>query len=143
MTKQTELSPEFEQEVPAQPVNEPGSPSQETDWAEIGQHFWVLGESLSNALRDALQREDNRQQLHKLQTGLQGVAGQVSQTVKEVVESPEFQPVQAAGQRTFHELQPYLLSGLRQLRNGLDKLISSLEPPAPDPDEAAVKEVTL
>jgi hypothetical protein len=152
MTNQTELSDEVEQEVSAEPVNGPES-GQERDWAEIGQHFWVLGESLANVFRAAWQSEENRQQLHKLQTGLQEVAAQMGQTVKEVVESPEFQearlevdkatqPAQAAGQRAFHEVQPYLLTGLRQFRSGVDKLISRLEQPASGTDEPAGEEVT-
>jgi hypothetical protein len=139
MINQTNLSPEVEQEVSAKPVNDPGSPGPETDWAEIGQHFWVLGQSLTAALKAAWQREENQQQV---QTGLQGVTEQVSQTVKEVVESPEFQPIQAAGQRAFHEIQPYLLTALRRLRSGVDQLISHLEQPAPGADEPAVEEVT-
>jgi hypothetical protein len=136
MTNQTELSPEVEQDVSTQPDNGPGSPGQETDWAEIGQHFWVLGQSLTTALKAAWQREENQQQV---QTGLQGVTEQVSQTVKEVVESPEFQPIEAAGQRAFHEIQPHLLTALRQLRSGVDKLISRIEQPESGGSEATVR----
>jgi hypothetical protein len=154
MTNPTELPHTVEQEDSAQPFSDPGSPGQETDWAEIGQHFWVLGESLTNAFRAAWQHEENRQQLHKLQTGLQEVAEQVSQAVKGVVESPEFrqarlevdkaaQPAQIAGQRAFHEIHPHLLTALHQLRSEIDKLISRLEQPLPDADEPAVPETPL
>jgi uncharacterized membrane protein YccC len=183
MTNQTEFSHKVEQDVSAQQINDPDSPGQDTDWAEIGQHFWVLGQSLTTALKAAWQNEENRQQVHKLKstlsqmlghttsevsetseispklgthplrTGLQEVVEQVGQAVKEVVESPEFrqarlevekaaQPAQAAGQQAFHEIQPYLLTALRQLRSGVDKLISGLEQPATETDEPAMEEVT-
>jgi hypothetical protein len=108
------------------------------DWTEIGQHFWILGENLTTALKAAWQREENQQQLQKLQINLQKVAEHADQAIKELVESPKFQqtrlevdkatqPAQAAGQRTFHEIQPYLLTALRQVRSEVDKLISRLE----------------
>jgi hypothetical protein len=137
-----------EPEVSTQQIDSPGLSGQERtataleDWAEIGQHFWVLGESLTTALKAAWQREENRQQWYRLQTSVQEVAEQVDQAAKELVESPQFrqarlevdkaaQPAQAAGQRAFHEIQPYLLTALRQLRSEVDKLITHLEQPAP------------
>lgn len=138
----TERDAELSPEASAQPINGPDLPGQQADWAEPGQHFWVLGESLTAALKAAWQREETRQQLHKLQTGLQEVADQVGQTVKEVTASPQFrqaclevdkatQPAQAAGQRAGQEIQPHLLTALRQLRSGVNKLISCLDPSAP------------
>jgi hypothetical protein len=159
MTDQVEFSDKVEPEVSSQPLDSPGLPGQETaakpeGWNEIGQHFWVLGESLNTALKAAWQREENQQQLHKLQTGLQEVVEHVGQTVIELVESPEFrharlevekaaQPAQAAGQRAFHEIQPYLLTALRQFRGEVDKLISHLEQPAPAAGEPAEPETGL
>ena len=148
MTEQVEFSPKVEPEVSTQPLDSPGLPTQETaakpeGWTEIGQHFWVLGENLNTALKTAWQREDNQQQLHKLQTGLQEVAGHVSQAVKEVVETPEFQQAQAAGQQAFQEIQPYLVTALRQFRSSVDKLISQLEQPAPAAGEPVEPETTL
>jgi hypothetical protein len=148
MTEQVKFSPKVETSGSTRPPEGPGSPGQETPaepegWTEIFQHFWVLGESLNTAMKTAWQREENQQQLHKLQTGLQEVAGHVSHAVKEVVETPEFQKAQAAGEQAFQEIQPYLLTVLRQFRSSVDKLISQLEQPAPVAGEPVEPETTL
>lgn len=124
-------------------------------WQEVGQQFRTLGESLAAAFRTTWQREETRQHLKGMQSGLEAMVEQIGQVVKEATESGEARKVQveveklaqsarSAGQEVAEEVQPQLLAGLRKMKTELDQMISRLEEEAPvseasTADEAAEK----
>ena len=107
-------------------------------WSEVGRQFQSLGESLAEAFRTAWEDEGNRQQLRDLQTGLEKMANDVAQAVKEAGESPEGQRVReeakkaagsarAAGESAWQDARPHVLSALRSVDAELQKIISRME----------------
>jgi hypothetical protein len=107
-------------------------------WSEVGRQFQSLGESLATAFRAAWEDEGNRQQLRDLQTGLEKMADDVSQAVKDAGESPEGQKVReevkkaagsarAAGKTAWQDARPHVLSALRSVDAELQKIISRME----------------
>jgi len=107
-------------------------------WQEAGRQFQALGESLAQALRVAWEDEGNRQRLQDLQLGLEAMVERIGQAVAEASASAEGQRVRAeaeraadsarvASQQAWQEARPHLISALRQVNDGLQKVISRLE----------------
>ena len=107
-------------------------------WSEVGRQFQSLGESLAEAFRTAWEDEGNRRQLRDLQTGLEKMANDVAQAVREASESPEGQKVReetkkaagsarAAGESAWKDARPHVLSALRSVDAELQKIISKME----------------
>jgi hypothetical protein len=121
-------------------------------WQEVGQQFKNLGDSLASALRQTWQSEETRQHVEKVQTELSAAAEQISQAVKNALNSEEgvkiksdvgkaAQSAQATGQEVYEQVRPELVSAFRSIRAELDRLINKLdtaETGAPaDPQEKA------
>jgi adenylate cyclase len=117
---------------------EPSQPSLGDAWREVGSQFQALGESLAAAFRASWEDEETRQHLHGMQDGLQAMANEINQALKEGTTSPEAQKarsevekaaqsIRSAGQQTLQEARPQLLSTLRQVNQELQKMINRLE----------------
>jgi hypothetical protein len=107
-------------------------------WNEVGRQFQTLGESLAEAFRTTWESEETRQHVQNMQAGLEQVADQVDRTIKETSASEEMQKLRgeaekaaesfrAAGERTWRDTRPHLLSALSQLNAELQKMIARLE----------------
>ncbi len=107
-------------------------------WREVGRQFQTLGESLAEALRVAWEDEENRQQLQDLQAGLEKMARDIGQAVKETSESTEGQKVREeakkaaksareAGKNAWQDARPHVVSALRQVDAELQRIITGLE----------------
>jgi len=114
-------------------------------WHEVGRQFQTLGESLAEAFRTTWESEETRQHVQNMQAELEEVAGQVDRMVKETGGSEEAQrlrgeaekaaeSLRAAGEQTWRDTRPHLLSALSQLNAELQKMIARLEQEeAPEP----------
>jgi dsDNA-specific endonuclease/ATPase MutS2 len=128
--------------------------STEESWREVGQQFQALGESLAEAFRAAWESEETRKHVRNMEGGLKAMVSKVEQALKEVGTSPEAEKMRTeaekaaeslreAGEKTWQEAQPHLLSALTQVNTELQKIIGRLkeesptEAPAPEaaPDE--------
>ena len=114
----------------------------EETWGEVGGQFQALGESLAQAFRTAWENEENRQHLRDMRTGLEAMVDKVGQAIKEASDSPDGQKVRreaqkaaasarAAGEHALQEVQPHLLSALRQVNAELQKMIGHMEEKQP------------
>jgi len=118
-------------------------------WREVGRQFQALGESLAEAFRTAWESEENRRHVKNMQEGLEAMIEQVGQALKEADASPEAQKIRgeaekateslrAAGEQTWQEVRPHLLSALDQINAELQKMIGRLkEEPAPEASATA------
>jgi ElaB/YqjD/DUF883 family membrane-anchored ribosome-binding protein len=131
----------------------PQEPAASTEaWGEVGQQFQALGESLAVAFRTLWEREENRQHVEQIRSGLEGMAKEVSQAVKQAGDTAEGQRVkeqakkvaesaQKASKQAFDEARPHLLSALRQMNTELQKVIEQWEtPPAAEPAAGEAEE---
>jgi hypothetical protein len=111
-------------------------------WREVGRQFKTLGESLAAALRVAWQDEDNRRHMRAVQDGLETMANEINQAVKQAASTQEAQQVRehaqqaaesarVAGEKAFQEGRPRLLAALRQVDAELCKMIANLEDEKP------------
>jgi hypothetical protein len=137
-------------EQTTQPTSEPTTPptSQTADaWREVGKQFESLGNSLAAALRAAWQDESAQRGLREMQTGLETMVSRVNQAIKEAAASPDAHKVRTeaeraahslrtAGEKTWQESKPQVVSALRQFSAELDKAISKLEETKPAAPEA-------
>jgi len=107
-------------------------------WHEVGKQFEVLGNSLANAFRTMWEDENTRSHMHEMQNGLETMINEVNKAIKEAAQSPQAhkarteagkaaQSVRTAGEKTWQETRPQLVSALRQLSAELQKTITKLE----------------
>lgn len=124
-------------------------------WREVGRQFQALGESLAEAFRTTWESEETRQHVQNMQDSLKAMVDHIDRATKEASASPEAQKIReeaekaaeslrAAGERTWKEARPHLLSALSQISTELQKMIARLQeeeptagPPAAEaaPDE--------
>lgn len=113
-------------------------PTPSDAWRDVGKQFEALGVSLATAFRTAWESEENRKRLQGMQAGLESMVNEVGKAIQETSESPEAQRARAeaqkaaqsihtAGQQTWQEARPHLVSALRQVSAELQKAISQLE----------------
>lgn len=107
-------------------------------WRDVGRQFEELGESLSRAFRAAWESEETQQHVQSLQHGLEKMVREVDRAVKEAGESYQGKRVRAeaekaagslrrAGERTWQETRPQLVSALTTLNSELQSLIDDLQ----------------
>jgi len=107
-------------------------------WREVGRQFQTLGESLAEAFRTAWGSEENRRHVQNMQEGLEAMIEQVGQAIKEANTLSEAQKIRSeaekateslctAGEQTWQEVRPHLLSALEQINAELQKMISRLQ----------------
>ena len=107
-------------------------------WSEVGEQFQALGETIAQALRATWEREDTREQMKDLQTGLEGLVSNVEGAILDFGESSEGQRLQseakraagsarAAGEKAWEDAQPHILSALQQVNAEIRKVTSRLQ----------------
>ena len=112
--------------------------SPEEAWKDVGRQIEALGESLGRAFRAAWQSEETQRHVRSVETGLEQVAERIDRAVKDASESAEASKVRAeaertagslrqAGEKTWEDMRPQVLSGLRQVEARLNTLIRDLE----------------
>ncbi|MCL4562543.1 MAG: hypothetical protein M1281_18265 [Chloroflexi bacterium] len=120
-----------------QPQQEKGSSSGEA-WQEVGRQFEALGDSLAQALRTAWKDEGNRQKVKEMQNGLESMVKKIDQAIQEKAATPEGQQIKeeakkaaenlrTAGQQTYQEVRPRLVTALQQLNSEIQKMIDRME----------------
>jgi hypothetical protein len=121
---------------------EEAQPASSEVWQEVGQQFQALGESLAAALRTAWHKEENRQRVQEMRSGVEAMVNEVGKAIKESAASPQVQQarteaekaaesLRTAGEQTVQEVRPHLLSALRQVNAELQKMISHMEQEKP------------
>ncbi len=116
-------------------------------WHDVGKQFEALGQSLATAFRTAWESEENRKRMKGMQAGLEAMVNEVGKAIRETSESPEGQQARAeahkaaqslrtAGQQTWQEARPHLVSALHQVNAELQKMISQLEQEEPASEAA-------
>jgi len=107
-------------------------------WREVGRQFQTLGESLAEAVRTAWESEETRRHVQNMQDGLEAMAAKVDGAIKEASASSEAQKLRGeaekaaeslreAGEQTWQEVRPHLLSALNQINAELQKMIGRLK----------------
>jgi ElaB/YqjD/DUF883 family membrane-anchored ribosome-binding protein len=119
-------------------------------WREVGRQFQTLGESLAEAVRTAWESEETRRHVQNMQDGLKAMIDKVDQAIKEAGASPQgekmrtqaekaVESVRAAGEQTWQEARPHLLSALDQINAELQKMIGHLKQKEPTPQVPPVE----
>lgn len=107
-------------------------------WQQVGNQIKSLGESLTAALRFALNDETYQQHKQAIQQGFDHVVKEVSDTIHDNMQSDEAQQakqqaekllkgVRNASEMTVNEIRPQLAVALRRLNSELDTIIEKLE----------------
>ena len=120
------------------PEQEPsGQPSREA-WREVGRQFQTLGHSLADAFRAAWQDEGNRQRIDEMRIGVESMVNEVGRVLHDYSETPQGQQfrqdvkrtadnLRTAGEQTYNETRPHLVSALRQVNTELQRMIDQME----------------
>lgn len=114
----------------------------EEAWRQVGQQFQVLGGSLAEAFRTAWKSLGNRREVEDMQAGLKAMVDQVDEALKEASASPEAEKlrqeaekaaesIRVAGEQTWQEARPQVLSALSYLNTELGKMIDHLRQETP------------
>jgi hypothetical protein len=125
---------------------EPPSSAQEA-WRQVGNQIKSLGESLTAALRFALNEESYQQHKQAIQQGFDQLVKEVSDTIQVNLQSNEaqqakqeaekfFQGIRNASELTINEIRPQLTAALRRLNSELDAIIEKLEQSASSSEPA-------
>ena len=107
-------------------------------WSEVGRQFEALGASLARALRAEWAREETRQHVEALRAGMEKMVSEVDRAVEDAAQSPQGQQLRehaaktaeslrAAGEQTWQEAQPHLLSALTKINAELKAVVDCLE----------------
>lgn len=124
------------------PRPEGAQPTTSEAWQEVGKQFQTLGESLATAFRTAWTDEQNRKRVQDMRQGVEQMLNDVGKALDETAKSPHMQQakteakktaesVRAAGEQTYQELRPQIVSALRQLNDELQKLVGKMEKAKP------------
>jgi hypothetical protein len=119
-------------------------------WREVGKQFQALGESLAEAVRTAWESEEPRRHVQNMQDGLEAMVDKVDRAIKEASASPKAQKLRGeaekaaeslreAGEQTWQEVQPQLLSALNQINAELQKMIGRLKGEEPASEAPAAE----
>ncbi len=122
------------------PQPEPNQQSTREAWREVGRQFQTLGDSLATAIRAAWQDEGSRQRIEEMRAGVESMVDQVGHVLHEYSNSPQGQQIRSeakrtadnirtAGEQTFNDARPHLVSALRQVNNELQRMIDQMDKP--------------
>ncbi len=134
--------------------NEQAEGQTQEPWAEVGQQFARLGESIAAAFTTAWKDEATQGFMHQMREGLEKMAGAVAGAVDNAAHSPEGQKFRqeaekavasaaTTGRQTVETVRPQLLSALEQLNLKVRELLDRLRdtqpktPPQPAPEPEA------
>jgi hypothetical protein len=120
------------------PRPEGASTSTNEAWQEVGKQFQALGESLATAFRAAWTDEQNRKRVQDMRQGVEQMLNDVGKALDETAKSPQMQQarteakraaesMRVAGEQTYQELRPQIVSALRQLNTELQKFVVRME----------------
>ena len=134
-----------EEQAPEQSTGQEESP--EEAWREVGRQIEALGDSLARAFKAAWQSEQTQRHVRSVQKGLDKVADDIDQAVKKAGESQQARRLRTeaertagslrqAGERTWEDMRPQVLSGLRSVDASLRKLIQDLEAESAEESQA-------
>jgi len=132
-------------------TEEPAQTPTQDPWAEVGQQFAHLGESIAEAFTTAWKDEGTQGFMQQMREGLEQMAGAIAGAVDDAAHSPEGQKfreeaektvasAQAAGKQTVETMRPQLLSALEQLNVKIREMLDRMgqaqpkTPPAPAPE---------
>lgn len=112
--------------------------STEEAWQEVGERFEALGESLAQAIRAAWEQEATQRNLESVRDGLQTMTDRIDRAVREASESGEARKLRreaekaaksarVAGEQTWREAQPHLLSALTRINAELERVIERMK----------------
>ena len=121
--------------------------SPEEAWQEVGRQIEALSDSLAHAFRAAWEREETQSHVRSVEKGLEKVADDIDRAVSEAGESQQARRIRTearrtagslrqAGEKTWEDVRPRVLSGLRQVEDRLNALIENLEREAEDQEAA-------
>jgi ElaB/YqjD/DUF883 family membrane-anchored ribosome-binding protein len=107
-------------------------------WREVGTRLEALGTSLGRAIRAVWEREDTQQYVESMQDGLQKMADEIDRAISEASESAEGKKLReevekaadsarVAGDQTWQNARPRLLSALMRINTELEQVIGRLE----------------
>jgi ElaB/YqjD/DUF883 family membrane-anchored ribosome-binding protein len=122
-------------------MNEEGIEEERTTqeaWREVGTRLEALGTSLGRAIRAVWEREDTQQYVESMQDGLQKMADEIDRAISEASESAEgkklreeaekaAESARVAGEQTWQNARPGLLSALTRINAELEQVIGRLE----------------
>lgn len=107
-------------------------------WSEVGKQFEALGDSLARAFRAAWESEETHRHIQSVQNGLQKMVNKVNRAVEDASQSPQGQKLRveaertaeslrAAGEQTWQDAQPHLLSALTKINTELERILDRME----------------
>lgn len=107
-------------------------------WEEVGRQFQALGAGIASALRSAWEKEETRQGVQEARSGLSAMIGEIGQVIQETARSPEAQQMREevgraaesavkAGEQTFEEVRPQLISALKSVNEELRKFLDEID----------------
>lgn len=107
-------------------------------WAEVGQRFQALGESLAAAFKSTWENKETQAQWEKVRSDVEAAATDIGRAAKKTAATEEAQKAKAeayktaaaaqeAGQEVMDDVKPHLLAAFRKIRSELDKAIDSME----------------
>ena len=107
-------------------------------WADVGQQFRALGESMVAAFTSSWQNEETQQHAQNIQAGLEGLARQFGESVETFAESVDAEKMQAEmeqaartaqekGQEAVDQTRPQVVAAFRSIRDELDRIIRQME----------------
>jgi hypothetical protein len=116
----------------------------EEAWREVGKQFQELGHSLASAFRATVDSEEGRRHLQNVQSGVQAMADEITQVMREATASPCATDVRVkaekvattarfATEEAFQDARPQILAALRQVNAEIQRLIARMDekrPPA-------------
>ena len=122
-------------------------------WSEVGKQFEALGDSLARALRAAWESEETRQHVQAVRDGMEKMVSKVDRAVEDATQSPQGQKfreqaaktaesLRAAGEQTWQETQPHLLSALSRINAELKGVVDRMEQRETVPGEPAADEAS-
>lgn len=120
-------------------------------WAEVGQQFASLGESIATAFRSSWDSDA----VEQMRDGLDSMAKTVSKAVDDAATSPQGQKIRTeaekavgsvrdAGEKTVEEIRPHLISALEQLNAKMEQMVTHMRednaPAESEPDSTEASE---
>jgi dsDNA-specific endonuclease/ATPase MutS2 len=110
----------------------------EETWREVGQQFEALGESLSRAFRAAWESQETQERVRSMQEGLQKMVDSIESAIRDASESQQGQKLRReaektaeslriAGEQTWEQARPQLLSALKKANAELQSFVESME----------------
>jgi len=120
------------------PKNEEQTSSGGQAWEDVGRAFRDLGGAIAEVFRTGWNREETRQNIQKMQEGLEGMVNEIRQAIHDTTDPGsvnEFKEdlrttvdnLADKGKETVHEVRPHLVNAMKQVNQELQKLIDRME----------------